>query len=89
MMSTQKRLHSSDEGSRLETDEAEHESSGQESSAPPRYLFFFRGRRRSERSVASRSKDSGALEFWFVLAATLALIVVVVLVCLRGMAASR
>ena len=89
MMSTRKRLQRSEEGSRLGADEAEQESSGQESSAPPRYLFFFRGRRRSERSVASRSKDSGALEFWFVLAAALALIVVVVLVCLRGMAASR
>jgi hypothetical protein len=56
-------------------------------SMPPRYLFFFRGRRRSVQSAGSRSKGNSALEFWFLLAVATALLAIVVLVCLRSMTA--
>ena len=56
---------------------------------PPRFLFFFRGRRRSVQSAGSRSKANGALEFWVLLALAAALIAIVLLVCLRGTTASR
>jgi hypothetical protein len=84
MMSTRRQPQSSEQASRLGA-----AGTKQESSAPLRYLFFFRGRRRSEQSAESRPKDSRALEFWFVLAVALALIAIVVLVCLHGVAAFR
>ena len=53
----------------------------------PRFLFVFRGRR-SLQAAGSRAKASGLLEFWVVLGVVLALIAIVVLVYLRGVAAS-
>jgi hypothetical protein len=58
-------------------------------STPPRYLFFFQGRRRSERIAGTRSKENGALEFWFLLAVAVELIVILTLICLRSMAAAH
>jgi len=60
---------------------------GRNRSGPPRFLFFFRGRRRSVAVAGSRSKENSALEFWVLLAVAIALIAIVALVCLRAVAA--
>jgi len=56
-------------------------------SGRPRFLFVFRGRR-SLQAAGSRAKDSGWVELWVGVAVVLAVIAVVVLVCLRAVAAS-
>jgi len=81
-MFTKRQGRNSGEAGRQTADSAKFDRS-----APPRYLFFFRGRRRSVGAAGTRSKESSALEFWFLLAVAVALIIIVALICLRSMAA--
>jgi hypothetical protein len=82
-MVTRQRAQNSVEASRSVTDGTNGKNSG-----PPRFLFFFRGRR-SVQAAGSRSKENGALEFWLLLTVALALIIIVALICLRSIAAVR
>jgi hypothetical protein len=71
-----------------EPGESAVDGASSDESGAPRFLFFFRGKRRDVAAAGTRSKNSGVLEFWFGAAVVVALIAIVVLVFLRMSAAS-
>ncbi|WP_158785876.1 hypothetical protein [Granulicella sp. L46] len=78
---TRRQTQNSEEGSGVGAGGKQRDRSG-----PPRYLFYFRGKRHPLQTAGSRSKNDGVLEFWFGAGIVLALVAIVVLVCLHSLA---